>query len=268
LAHLLNPGVNHEGIRSVAGRICVEKKDPMKRKAFLEEYHSRELTLRITIEEKAVPQSDSISYQQLELKKLADTKYPIEEALRRRCSTLAFGDRPVEVTKLQQLFEAARWAPSSFNEQPWSFVLTMKHDGQEDYERLLGCLMANNREWARRAPVLVLSIAKHHHETGGKVNPYSFHDVGLATENLTVQATALDLFVHLIAGFDAARARELFMIPETHQPVCVIAIGYFGNLEILTPEQQRRELSPRHRRPFKEFVYAGRWGNPTELISD
>jgi nitroreductase len=209
-----------------------------------------------------------ISQAQLEIQKLADAKYPIEEALRRRCSTLAFADRPVEVHKLQQLFEAARWAPSSYNEQPWNFLLTVKTERQEDYEGLLRCLTGHNREWAQRAPVLVLSVAKRHFEAGGKVNLYSVHDVGLATENLTVQATALDLFVHLMAGFDAAQARKLFAIPETHEPVCVIAIGYFGNLQTLPPDLLQRELAPRHRRPFKEFVFSGHWGRPSDLIPD
>ncbi len=210
----------------------------------------------------------SISQEQLEIQKLADTKYPIEEGLRRRCSTLAFADRFVEVEKLRQLFEAARWAPSSYNEQPWSFLLTSKNESLPDYERLLSCLTGHNRDWAHRAPVLALSVAKRRFEAGGSVNHHAIHDVGLATENLTIQATALALFVHLMAGFDEAKARKLFAIPETHEPVCVIAIGYFGNLEALPPDLQRREIAPRRRRPFKEFVFSGRWGHPSELIPD
>ena len=114
-------------------------------------------------------QSD-ISRQQLEIQKLADNKYPIEEALRRRCSTLVFSERPVEVEKLQQLFEAARWAPSSYNEQPWSFLLATKTESPEDYQRLLSCLTEHNRHWAQFAPALVLSVAKRHFEPGGKVS--------------------------------------------------------------------------------------------------
>lgn len=209
-----------------------------------------------------------ISQEQLENQKLADTKYPIESALRRRCSTLAFDDRFVEAEKLQQLFEAARWAPSSYNEQPWSFILTAKDESLTDYERLLSCLTGHNRDWAHRAPVLVLSVAKRHFAAGGKVNHHAIHDVGLATENLTIQATALGLFIHLIAGFDADEARKLFGIPDTHEPVCVIAIGYFGNLEGLPSDLQQRELVPRHRRLFKEFVFSGEWGHPSELIPD
>jgi nitroreductase len=209
-----------------------------------------------------------ISQEQLEIQKLADAKYPIENALRRRCSSLAFAERPVEVEKLQQLFEAARWAPSSYNEQPWSFLLTTKNESLPDYEGLLSCVTGNNRDWAQRAPVLVLSVAKRHFDAGAKVNHYSIHDVGLATENLTIQATAVGLFIHLMAGFDASKARKLFSIPDTHEPVCVIAIGYFGSLEALSPELQRRELAPRRRRPFKEFVFSGQWGRPSELIAD
>jgi nitroreductase len=213
-------------------------------------------------------QNTFISQEQLETQKLADTKYPIEEVLRRRCSTVAFADRPIEVEKLQQLFEAARWAPSSFNEQPWSFLLATKDKNLPDYERLLSCVTGHNQDWAHRAPVLVLSVAKRHFEAGGKVNHYSIHDVGLATQNLTIEATALDLFIHLMAGFDSSKSRNLFSIPDTHEPVCVIAIGYFGSLEALSPELQRRELAPRRRRPFKEFVFSGQWGHPSELVPD
>lgn len=147
-------------------------------------------------------------------------------------------------------------------------MLTTKQESPEAYEQLLDCLTGHNRDRASRAPILVLSVAKRHFEAAGKVNQHSIHDVGLATENLTVQATALELFVHLIAGFDARKACELFAIPETHEPVCVIALGYFGDLETLPPELQRRELAPRHRRQFKEFVFSGRWGQPSELIPD
>ncbi len=210
----------------------------------------------------------SISQAELEIRKLADTKYPIEDALRRRCSTVAFADRPVEIEKLRQLFEAARWAPSSYNEQPWSFLLNVRSEAPEDYDRLLSCLAPPNRVWAHRAPVLVLTVAKRHFDADGKVNHYAFHDVGLAVGNLTIEATALGLFAHLMAGFDATEARKLFAIPETHEPVSVIAVGYFGGLESLPPEIQRRELAPRKRRPFREFVFSGRWGNPTALIPD
>jgi len=208
------------------------------------------------------------SKDELEIRKLADTKYPIEEILRRRCSTLAFADRPVEVEKLRRLFEAARWAPSSYNEQPWSFLLTSKGENHEGYERLLSCLLPQNQLWARHAPVLVLAVAKQHFGSGGTSNHYAFHDVGLAVENLTIEATALHLFVHLMGGFNTAESRKLFEIPESHEPVSVIAIGYFGNIADLPAELQQRELAPRKRRPFSEFVFSGRWGHKTNLIPD
>lgn len=109
--------------------------------------------------------------------------------------------------------------------------------------RTTSCLTGHNREWAERAPVLVLSVGKRHFDAGGRVNHYVGHDVGLATENLVIQATALQLFVHLMAGFDAAQARKLFAAPETHEPVCVFTIGYFGDLEALSPDMRTRELS-------------------------
>lgn len=213
-------------------------------------------------------QTEIISKQELEIRKLADTHYPIEEVLRRRCSTLAFSDRPVEPDKLRSLFEAARWAASSRNEQPWSFILANKHENPEDYERLLSCVNPHNRAWARHAPVLVLSVAKLHSDAGGMTNYYAFHDVGMAVANLTIQATTLDLLTHLMGGFDSAKARELFSIPDSHAPVTAIALGYFGGLEDLPAEIRERELAPRKRRPFKNFVFSGRWGHPSPLIPD
>ncbi len=205
---------------------------------------------------------------ELEIRKLADTKYPIEDVLRRRCSTMAFADRPVEVEKLQRLFEAARWAPSSYNEQPWSFLLTTKSEVPKDYDLLLNCIASSNRKWAQRAPVLILTVAKRHLDAGRGINHYALHDVGLAVGNLTIEATALGLFTHLIAGFDRTEARKVFAIPDTHEPVSVIATGYFGDFETLSPETQQKELAPRQRRPFRESVFSGRWGNASELIPD
>ncbi|HLJ18524.1 MAG TPA: nitroreductase family protein [Bryobacteraceae bacterium] len=141
-------------------------------------------------------------------------------------------------------------------------------DRPVETEPLLNCLAPQNQKSAGNAPVLLLTVAKRHFEAGGSVNHYAFHDVGLAVGNLSVEATALGLFVHLMAGFDAAEARKLFAIPETHEPVSVIAVGYFGGLEAFPPGLQQRELAPRKRRPFREFVFSGRWGNPTGLIPD
>ncbi|MGH7236266.1 MAG: nitroreductase family protein, partial [Nitrospiraceae bacterium] len=136
--------------------------------------------------------------------KPAQAQYPIHDLLQKRWSPRAFSGRAVEADKLRILFEAARWAPSSFNEQPWSFIVATKDD-QANFDRLLRCLLEGNRAWARHAPVLRLSVAKLRFEEDGEPNRHAFHDVGLAVENLVIQATALGLVVHQMAGFDVQK---------------------------------------------------------------
>lgn len=194
------------------------------------------------------------------MEKPAETQYPIHETLRRRWSPRAFSDRPVEPEKLGSVLEAARWAPSSNNEQPWSFFVAPKTSPSE-HDRLASCLVEGN-QWARQAPVLMLSVAKLYYERNGKVNRHAFHDVGLAAGNLVVQATALGLFVHQMAGFDVDKAREVFLIPEGHEPVAVLALGYPGDPDSLPDKLRERELAQRTRKPLKEFVFIRQWGQP------
>src|ERR1700728_115980 len=145
-----------------------------------------------------------------------------------RRSALAFAATPVEPEALASLMEAARWAPSSMNEQPWSFIVARKPN-KSDFERLLACLVEFNVQWAQHAPVLLLSVARLTFESTGELNRHALHDVGLATAALTVQATVSGLVVHQMAGFDVGKARREFVIPQDHEPVAVAAIGYPGN---------------------------------------
>ena len=199
------------------------------------------------------------------MRKLAETRYPIHELLRERWSPRAFADRMVEPEELRSLLEAARWAPSSFNEQPWSFIVaTKQHPGE--YERLLSCLVEGNVRWAQHAPVLMLSVAKLAFERNQKPNRHAFHDVGLAVENLVIHGMALGLFVHQMAGFHADRAREVYGIPESHEPVAAMAIGYPDDPGRLPDDLRERELAPRTRRPLESFVFSGQWGQPSPLV--
>jgi nitroreductase len=157
------------------------------------------------------------------------------------------------------LLEAARWAPSSSNEQPWSFIVASKEEPAE-FARMLGCLVEFNQSWAKEAPVLLLSIARLNFASSGKPNRHALHDVGQAIASLTVQAMAEGLFVHQMAGFDAEKARREFAIPEGYEPVAVAAIGYLGDANSLPDKLRERELAPRQRKPLKEFVYEGTWG--------
>ena len=193
------------------------------------------------------------------MEKAAETGHPIDELLRRRWSPHAFGERRVEAETLASLLEAARWAPSSYNEQPWAFLVATK-DEPAEYERLLACLVPGNQEWARTAPVLLLSVAKLNFERGGKPNRHAFHDVGLAAMSLVIEAMARGLFVHQMAGIEVEKCRTTYSIPAGWEPVAGIALGYAGDPEQLPEKLRTRELAPRRRKPLADFVFTGAWG--------
>ncbi|BAU11094.1 nitroreductase [Leptolyngbya sp. NIES-3755] len=197
--------------------------------------------------------------------KVVETQYPIESMLQERWSPLAFSDRPVEPEKLGSVLEAARWAASSYNEQPWSFIVATK-DNPEEFDRLLGCLAEGNQEWAKGASVLMISVAKMNFEKNGTENRHAFHDVGAAEANLATQATALGLYVHQMAGFDVQKAKELYNIPQGYEPVDAIALGYLGDPHQLSDRLQQRLAAPRSRKPLKDFVFTGNWQQSSPLI--
>jgi nitroreductase len=199
--------------------------------------------------------------------KSADTQYPINDLLQQRWSPLAFSEQMVEPEKLCRVLEAARWAASSYNEQPWSFIVATKNN-QGEFERLLSCLAEGNQEWAQNAPVLMLSVAKLHFERNGKENRHAFHDVGAASATLALQATALGLFLHQMAGFDVAKAREVYSIAEDYEPVAAIALGYLGDPNTLSERLLQREQAPRTRKPLEQFVFSGNWNQTSPLVTN
>ena len=199
------------------------------------------------------------------MEKPADTIYPLEGLLKHRWSPRAFADRPVEPEKLLSLWEAARWAASTANQQPWYFIVATKQD-EAEYARLLSCLRENNQQWASHAPVLMVSVAKLAFDANGQPNRHAFHDVGLAVANLIVQATALGLGVHQMAGFYPDRVRELYSVPDDFEPVAGIVLGYPGDPAILPDELRQRELAPRVRKPLESFVFERAWGQTAALV--
>ncbi len=200
------------------------------------------------------------------MEKPAETEHPVHELFQRRWSPRAFDARPVEPEKLRSMLEAARWAASCFNEQPWSFIVAAKDDESDAYERLLSCLVEANALWAGRAPVLMISVARLTFARNGKPNRHAFHDTGQAAAHLALQATASGLAIHQMAGFDVARAREQFNIPEGFEPVAAIAVGYPSDPEVLPEDLRAKELAPRTRRPLEEFVFGGDWEQPSPLV--
>jgi nitroreductase len=195
------------------------------------------------------------------MEKPADTQHPIHYLIKRRWSPRAFSDQPIEAETLHILFEAARWAPSSNNEQPWRFIVATK-DHETEWNRLLACLVEGNRKWAYRAPVLILSVASLNFQEDSTPNRHAFHDTGMAVENLVLQATALGLSTHQMAGFDVEKARADLKIPSGYEPVAVIAVGYPGDPASLPDRLRERELRPRSRQPISEWTFSGQWGNP------
>ena len=193
--------------------------------------------------------------------KLAHTDHPIHGLLARRWSPRAFADRPVELTTLGSLFEAARWSASCFNEQPWRFIIARRED-PDAYQRLLDCLTEGNQTWARHAPVLALGVAKRTFSEIDKPNAHARHDLGIATAQLMIQATALGLYVHAMAGILPDKARERYRVPGDFDVVTALAVGYLGDAAALPEALRDRELAPRQRRPLTELAFTDAWGNP------
>ena len=159
--------------------------------------------------------------------KIAAADYPVHPLIQHRWSPRAFAERPVEREELLSLFEAARWAPSGGNGQPWHFIVGVR--GQSaTHGKLVEAIKEGNRPWAAQAPVLMLTVAKTT-TSSGRPHTHAFHDVGLAVANLTFQATALDLYVHQMGGFSAEAARERFALPPDREPVTCIALGRLGD---------------------------------------
>ena len=200
------------------------------------------------------------------MQKPAVTDVPVHELIRNRWSPRAFSDKPVSAETLRALFEAARWAPSSSNEQPWAYLVATQDDA-ENFAKMLSVLVEFNAGWAKQAPVLALSVAHVKTQREGKPNRVALHDVGSATAQLTFEANARGLLVHQMAGFDADKARQAFAIPADWEPVAAMAIGYPGDAASLSEKLRERELAPRVRKPASEFVMTGTWGHTAPFVA-
>jgi nitroreductase len=186
----------------------------------------------------------------------------VQDVILRRWSPRAFTDKDVSAAQLKALFEAARWAASSSNEQPWRFLVGRR--GDETYQKIFAALVEFNQSWAKSAPVLVLSVAKKTFTGKGTPDRHNLHDLGAATAYLTLQATADGLHTHSMGGFDAEQVRASFAIPSDYEIGAVIAIGYFGDPADLPDHLQKMEVSPRQRKPLQEFVFS-EWEKPAQL---
>lgn len=193
------------------------------------------------------------------------TDHPVHELISGRWSPYGLDPRPVSRADLASLFEAARWAPSSYNEPPWRFIVATREDSDE-FERIASCLVDANRTWARSASALVLAATALRFARGGKPNHHARHDLGLASAQLTVEATARGLVVHQMAGILPDRAREIFGVPEEFEVVTALAVGHpVPDATELPDALRERDQAPRRRRPLTETVFGASWGRPADL---
>jgi nitroreductase len=190
---------------------------------------------------------------------------PINDLIVKRWSPYAFADRPVSADDLRLIFEAARWAPSSYNEQPWCYIVATKDDPQE-FQRVLSCMVPGNQVWAKDAPVLALGCTRLNFARNGAPNAHAFHDLGLASANICLEATARGFCVHQMAGILPDMAREVFKIPSEAQACTGIAIGYPGEpASDLPAEVASRDAARRGRKPVGEFLFTAAWGKTSKL---
>ncbi len=197
--------------------------------------------------------------------KEAKTDHPINELIARRWSPYGFDSRPVSDEDLRSIFEAARWAASSYNEQPWRYLVARKQDGGE-YDCVLSCLTDQNQAWAKNAPVLGLGLVSLFFKLNGKPNRVAVHDLGLASATLSLEATARGLYVHQMAGIVPERVRETYSLPQGIEPMTALAIGYRAQADTLPEEYRKRDTSPRTRNKLGEFVFTGKLDQPAAFL--
>lgn len=195
------------------------------------------------------------------LNKLATVGTPVLDVIRRRWSPRTFSDRAVSESDLLACLEAAQWAASTYNEQEWRYLVA-RRTRRKQFDKALGCLVEMNQRWAKSAAVLIFSIGRTTFARNGKPNPVWQHDVGLASGQLVLQATALGLHAHQMSGIDAAAIRAAYKVPAEFEPVAAIALGYLGRAEDLPAEFREAETAPRVRRPLSETAFSDVWGAP------
>ena len=195
----------------------------------------------------------------------ADTDHPVHDLVSSRWSPYSFDGRVVPDSDLRSVFEAARWAPSSYNEQPWHYIIARRQD-EEPFSRLLSCLNEGNRLWARSASVLALGVTALKLKRNNQPNRSALHDLGLASATLLFEATARGLCVHQMIGILPDRARELYAVPPDYEILTGLAIGYPAGPEALPEQLREKDLARRPRRPLKAFLHGDAWNRVAAIV--
>jgi nitroreductase len=192
---------------------------------------------------------------------------PLIPAIQARWSPYRFEPRLVEDTKLVRCLDAARWAASSYNDQPWYYIVARRQD-EADFQAALNCLLEANQSWASQAGVLLLTVIRTTFRHGGKPNRVALHDLGAASAHLALQAAHEGLQVHQMAGVNLSQVRLHYSIPEGFEPQTAIAIGYYDESAAGEDDElAKRDAKERTRLDFADFVYQGRWGKSAPLTS-
>jgi len=186
--------------------------------------------------------------------KEAKTKHPVHELIRKRWSARAFSSKSISDDTLFTLFEAARWAASSNNEQPCRYIYAKRED-KETFDKMVDCLMPGNQPWAKNAAVLILCIIKTTSGPDNKPNPIALHDAGLANATLLLQAISEKIYGHMMGGYDRKKTKEKFNIPDGYETVLFLALGYLDSADTLEEPFKTREITPRTRKELNEFVF-------------
>ncbi|PKM11764.1 MAG: nitroreductase [Gammaproteobacteria bacterium HGW-Gammaproteobacteria-3] len=197
--------------------------------------------------------------------KPATTRVKINPLIQTRWSPRAFvSDRPVSRDDLLALLEAAHWAPSCFNDQPWRYIVCDKFSDESAWQQALATLAEKNQLWAKNAPVLILAVAMNNFNHNGQPNRWAQYDTGAASVSLCLQATALGLIVHQMGGFDADKSRQVFKLPDDCVPMAMMAVGFQAEADVLDDDFKDSELAARSRAALDERFYAGQWGEGIE----
>ena len=197
--------------------------------------------------------------------KRASPDHPVLDVIAQRWSPYAYEPVPMDMAKLKTCLEAGRWAASSYNEQPWSIIVAVRQD-EAAWTKLMSCLVEANQAWAKDTSALMLTVASRKFSRNGKPNRVAEHDVGMFTANLALQAAALGLQAHEMAGIEPSKARQLYNIPEDHDPCTAVAIGTPRKVaQGDTGDLEQRDLGPRSRKPFSDWLFGSTWGQAAGL---
>ncbi len=197
--------------------------------------------------------------------KIAKTDHPVHELIAVRWSPYAFSTKAVSKADLVSIFEAARWAASSYNEQPWTYILATREEEQE-FDKLLSCLVEGNQAWAKNVSALAIGCFSTNFTKNGKPNAAAQHDLGLAAGNICMEATARGIAVHQMIGIVADKVRQTYSVPEGVQPHTALAFGYEAEMDKIPEALRERDMNPRTRKPLRDFVFGGKWGSASKIL--